>query len=291
MLSFLKKLLSPFFSSSQCKDSFRVQKNTGLIIGGSISGCYFTEEILPDVNLDTFVQLERRGPVLDFMKSINYTFMPTAGQLPTLDFMYDLLAARILSRGHIPLISFVCAGEYSGHTIVMVLNFWHDQSGRIVQVVLTKGMLVYTILQFHSTCVMNFILYGYAISLYPKATFMSKRSAHSYNISSNGDMGTVNKYKAHGFIYEEKDVTQSPELYFPRINHRIGDDFSWMIDMRPEDGPERENPLTMNMWRMMGCNTIDGFWIDAGIMHAGRLDESYSIASTVIYLVYPDTLM
>ncbi len=42
---------------------------------------------------------------------------------------------------------------------------------------------------------------------------------------------------------------------------------------------------------MMGCETIDGFWIDAGIMHAGHLEESYSIASTVIYLEYPDTFM
>ncbi len=153
MSSFLRKLLSPFFTASQREEFFKVQKNMGMLIGGSIVTSYFTEVILPDVDLDTFVQFERRGPMLEFMKSVNYTFMPMATQLLSLDYMYNSPSSRILSRGHIPLISFVCPGEYSGHAIVSVLNFRHDQMGRIVQVVLTKGTPVYAILQFHSsTC-------------------------------------------------------------------------------------------------------------------------------------------
>ncbi len=99
-----------------------------------------------------------------------------------------------------------------------------------------------------AACVMNFISYYYAVSLYPKATFLLKRSVYSYDISSNGDMGPVNKYKSRGYTYEEKDVHHYPELYFPKINRRVGDRHLWLIGMRPEDEPERENPLMANTW-------------------------------------------
>ncbi|KAK0493763.1 hypothetical protein EDD18DRAFT_1107751 [Armillaria luteobubalina] len=176
-------------------------------------------------------------------------------------------------------------------TIVAVLMFRHNQLGKIMQIILTKGTPVYSILQFHSMCVMNFIMYGHAVSLYPKATFLKKRSAYSYNIKSSVDMSPVDKYKAQGIIYEDNNVNNSYKLYYPGINWRIGDDYSWMIDLRPEDGSDRVNPLIANTWRIMGCDEISGFWIDAGIMHAGRLDESYTIASTAVYLIYPDTEM
>ncbi|KAK0231884.1 hypothetical protein EDD85DRAFT_744641, partial [Armillaria nabsnona] len=100
-----------------------------------------------------------------------------------------------------------------------------------IQVILTRGTPVYCILQFHSTCVMNFITDSHAFSLYPVATFIHHKAANSYLMATTTiPHPAIKKYTKRGFKYICSG-DEYEELFHPYVNRRVGDKFTWIVDL------------------------------------------------------------
>ncbi len=148
MLASLVRVLSPFFNHAERILFGEAQRLSGLLISGSVALSFFNEETYPDSDLDLFVDFERRLPVFEFLEEAGYQYTKRIGQPPTLEAVID---GRAHSRPESFGITFSTPGDYPGHHVVTVINFRRVDSERIVQVVLTRGLPLYSILQFHSS--------------------------------------------------------------------------------------------------------------------------------------------
>lgn len=139
-------------------------------------------------------------------------------------------------------------------------------------------------------CVMNFISDSYAVSLYPRATFVHKKSASSYLISHGPAPNPVlAKYRARGFTYVRPGKTYN-ELFEPFKRRRVGDKYCWMISLKPFDDHDDDfNPLLANTWSLIDNMRRPGFWMDCGIMRSLYLQESYCVTSRLLSSLCPDT--
>ncbi|RDB17032.1 hypothetical protein Hypma_002028 [Hypsizygus marmoreus] len=103
----------------------------------------------------------------------------------------------------------------------------------------TEGIMnmysaIEVIVNFYSTCVMNFITYNNAYSLFPYATFMQHRSL-ARPMTAPVELATKQKYEGRGWKYEDLDdedaVRSVPDL--GDCCRQVGDEQTWTIALEP----------------------------------------------------------
>ncbi len=144
----LTNILTPFFLPDHHARFVEMQRLTSLIITGSMAISFFTEHVYEGSDLNLYVQFERREPVLEFLQDIGYKYEPQWGQKKDLAELIDKGDGALMVQ---PKIWFGSGEDYQGQTIIGVLNFLRPGEQMKVQIVLTRGTPMYSVLQFHSS--------------------------------------------------------------------------------------------------------------------------------------------
>ncbi len=136
---------------------------------------------------------------------------------------------------------------------------------------------------------MNFITDLHAFSLYPVATFIHHKAANSHLTASTTTIHpAIEKYTKRGFEYI-RSGDEYEELFQPYVNRRVGDKYTWIVDLNPNtEDDELYFPVMANTWRLIDMTTSGGFWLDAGLLRSSMLDESYSMCSNFLPTICPD---
>jgi len=112
-----------------------------------------------------------------------------------------------------------------------------------VQLVTTSTSPVHSILCFHTTCVMNFITFEGAYSLYPRATFSAHEAITIGKITIR-DLVALEKYTTRGWSIrgQPRDVrSREPLFFFGEIRHVL-DSHSWVISLEIDGIQLRSSP-------------------------------------------------
>ncbi|KAH7890359.1 hypothetical protein F5I97DRAFT_17360 [Phlebopus sp. FC_14] len=142
-----------------------------------------------------------------------------------------------------------------------------NQDSRIVQVIGCKSSPFDAIINFHSTCVMNFIAFNAAYSLYPLATFEHRSSfAMSKTRNSITTDNAFAKYSQRGwhfyFAPRPRDVAGrhcTPFMF--GATRWVGDNYTWTLPLdttgimaRPATNTSSEpfpwDPVVYNSWSL-----------------------------------------
>lgn len=163
MLASLIRILLPFFSWLYLPLFVEMQKLTGLLISGSVALSFFNDQFYCSSDLDLYVDFDRRGAALEFLLKAGYQYKPRPEQDPKLENAVLLRSSQLaIFPTHTTMVTFAVHSDYSGKTIMAVLNFQRPGHENIVQVILTYGTPVRCILEFHSstcTSIYNYMRY------------------------------------------------------------------------------------------------------------------------------------
>ncbi|KAI0083212.1 hypothetical protein BDY19DRAFT_866494, partial [Irpex rosettiformis] len=171
-------------------DAFRIlQARTGAIVSGSFALQFVARTYYEDSDLDVFVHYGAHETVGSWLWSQGYHFLSPLHQ------------ARKAYRNALKSITTTHSRQrgYSEGSLG-VLNFGMERFGwrRKVQVIVTMENPMTIIMQFHSTCVLNFITYEAAYCLYPEATLV-----HHTTLALQAPVSRVRyalmKYQDRGF--------------------------------------------------------------------------------------------
>ncbi len=249
----LERLLSRYLSDKEILELRRLQFSTGAIISGSTVLQFLDRSFYPDSDLDIYVQQDYKREIALWLESIGYKMLPRKGSTNTnlqhaLDEMDDLSNVPM-----IPPSSNVYPGSFA------ILEFSRGYSENKVQLMITEGSPVASVLNFHSSmfklfdpfylltpalaCVMNFITYEKAYSLYPGATFAARKSlvtsvisrpSRSHHLATERALG---KYKARGWeVYRRitKEMITEDTANFSTGLRRVGDSKCWTMSIFPK---------------------------------------------------------
>ncbi len=131
---------------------------------------------------------------------------------------------------------------------------------------------------------MNFISDSFAVSLYPLATFIHKRSASSYLMARiPAPNPTLAKYRNRGFRYIRPGSAQYDRLFEPYKCRRVGDKHCWTVKLNSNAGNEDfYYPILANTWRLVDNTGRGGFWMDCGLLRSAFLEERYCVSSSLL---------
>ncbi|RPD65283.1 hypothetical protein L226DRAFT_456156 [Lentinus tigrinus ALCF2SS1-7] len=228
---------------------------TRFFISGSFALQFFDRTFYPGSDLDLYVQ--KALDVLEigrWLEKEGYTYKPTVAQRATVDAQIKIRQAW---------------GEtevYNGGLVVGdVLSFEkqvQDVSGtetRKVQLVVPSPRHrspLETILNFHSTCVMNVITHDAAYSLYPYATFELNSSAVLTKDTSPRTTNALEKYVGRGFrMLDAKILSTNPKgdqtTFVVDLQRQVADEHSWIIPLSTNGLPRNEgtSSIAKYAWR------------------------------------------
>ncbi|KAI0674150.1 hypothetical protein C8Q78DRAFT_966847 [Trametes maxima] len=250
----INKRLSRFFDHP---NTFRsLQKQTAAIISGSFALQFFDRTYYEESDLDLYVHPDSSCILLGqhLIESEGYLFIPYSWQLED----YDDEVRRLYDRMHLPISDIEDSKElehaYKLRSVRTVYNFVRARDPisygkRKVQLIVCRSSPMASLMDFHSTCVMNVITYNAGFSLYPFATFELKVSLVLNDRETNAP-AALRKYTKRGWknIASDSALVQYLErrafnLDMPRW---VCDGYSWTIPL-PTDGlsePHPEKPLS-----------------------------------------------
>ncbi|PBK94470.1 hypothetical protein ARMGADRAFT_927447 [Armillaria gallica] len=140
MLASLIRILLPFFSWPYLLLFVEMQKLTGLLISGSAALYFFNDQFYCLSDLDLYVDFDRRDAVIEFLLKAGYQYKPRPNQDPKLENTALLHSSQLaIFTMHTTTVTFVVQSDYSGKTIMAVLNFQRLGHENVIQVILTHG--------------------------------------------------------------------------------------------------------------------------------------------------------
>ncbi|EJF59016.1 hypothetical protein DICSQDRAFT_89976 [Dichomitus squalens LYAD-421 SS1] len=229
-------------------DSFAFRSlmaRTHMVISGSFALQLFDRTYYPDSDLDLYVHPDRSiAEVGLWLEKEGYTYLPREWQRQ----VYRDEAERILANIDLPPEAVENDDEagllYNMRSVRAVYSFERSVAPNEilkVQIVVSRLSPLASILDFHSTCVMNVITYNAAYSLYPHATFARREALiiHEDFHSTNSE-NALAKYSSRGWRMLARRspllefiATPGNPLYAPwwAIDQRrwVCDSRSWVI--------------------------------------------------------------
>lgn len=209
----VNRLLSRFISDPH---SFRsLQARTATLISGSLAIQFFDRTFYPESDLDLYVYKEHVIEVGIFLLNDGYQFAPYLGQAN--DFYdalnglnrawIDDLLAETVALIDMPY-RYTCVGEV--FTFKRRSHDTEDSNAFTkVQIIVPRESSLQLVLGSHSTCVMNFITYNTAVSLYPVATFERRESL----VIEPRSIPAFNKYISRGWTLVDSPLSLSVPLH------------------------------------------------------------------------------
>jgi hypothetical protein len=133
-----------------------------------------------------------------------------------------------------------------------------------IQLIACKTSPFDAIINFHSTCVMNFIAFDAAYSLYPVGTFEKRETLPVWRARPLHDLTVVIKYGERGFAWVSTlpsgTSPQNPPFY-PFTDRTVGDRYTWKLpldtrgvalrsQMNPSSSVFQCDPVIYNGWAL-----------------------------------------
>ncbi|RDB23172.1 hypothetical protein Hypma_009675 [Hypsizygus marmoreus] len=221
----LDHLLAPFFTTQDVLKFRVIQSKTDAVISGSTAVQFFARTRYPMTDLDIYVPHQHAYTIGAWLQEIGYQYQRSTR---TLDFALAYLAA---SADQFP----VEPDLYPQKGISAVFSFKNHGQRRGIHLISVEYSPLEAILQFHSTCVMNFIAYDHAVSLYPDATFEKHVSLICHADSPEHDAARA-KYQARGWkMINNLSATECTDLKSDFcVGHRfVSDKHCWTIPLGP----------------------------------------------------------
>ena len=264
----LERLLSRYLSDKEILELRCLQFSTGAIISGSTALQFLDRSFYPDSDLDIYVQQDYTQEIASWLETIGYKMLPREGSTKT-NLQHTM--AEMAELSDVPMIppsSNIYPGSFA------ILEFSRGYSENRVQLMITEGSPVASVLHFHSSmfklfdsfylltpalaCVMNFITYEKAYALYPGATFSARKSlvtsvisrpSHAHQHSTDR---ALEKYKARGWQIIRrmtKELITEDSANFPTGLRRVGDSKCWTMTILPKlDFPP--STIEANTWKL-----------------------------------------
>ncbi|KAI0689529.1 hypothetical protein C8T65DRAFT_746138 [Cerioporus squamosus] len=203
------------------------------IVSGSAAQHFFGREEYEAKDLDIYLPFHGLLPMGRFLQREGFKFQPGLNHHPFFDAAVMALTAfigRTLSKA---------TSDLSGHTYAFkAFNFALPQHshpgkrGRRVQLIAVQGDPVeFMIRSFHSTAVMNYLTGKYAVSLFPRTTFIHRATLVCQDITRQAAVqrAWMDKYRARGFsvvgaTHELPDTTEGQVW-----KRRVGDKLCWVL--------------------------------------------------------------
>ncbi|KAG1859441.1 hypothetical protein C8R48DRAFT_605657 [Suillus tomentosus] len=121
-----------------------------------------------------------------------------------------------------------------------------------------------TIINFHPTCVMNFIAFDAAYFLYPKATFEDRSTLQVWRARPLHDTSVTIKYSQRGFQWLST-LPADTSSFYPHMTRTVGDRYTWKLTLdtqevvlRPQmsssSTPFQFDPVSYNSWSLSECD-------------------------------------
>ncbi|KAF9011197.1 hypothetical protein BDQ17DRAFT_1272684 [Cyathus striatus] len=251
----INKHLSHFFNDPI---AFRnLQARTSSLISGSNVLQFLDRTYFEDADLDIFVHHIHSQEVGHWILAEGYEFVPTVIQSARLDKSNPSFEDV---EGFSDLIeSGSTEDEISDYPLgSLVANvFTFQKEDKKVQLIGTIGSPMPCVLAFHCTCVMNFFTHDRAYSLYPKATFISRKTV-GVKARSKREKDGLKKYASRGWevITQECQIRRSElkGLFFLNKERHPRDEYCWQVPFSIEDIEPRylcqHNPALYNSWVM-----------------------------------------
>lgn len=274
--------LSHFFDNPS---SFRnIQATTGAVISGSNAIQFLDRCFYDGSDLDIFVDQFHALKVAKWLiKSEGYLYKPFRGQ--DVDIGISLMFTEIerdVINGCL-----LQSDEYRGSGVSAIFEFLKEGDKK-VQLITTAVSPIHCILSFHTTCVMNFITFEGACSLYPNATFNNRETITVGPVDKRVGRALA-KYAIRGWtVYASNfaDADLRRVLFFDKRRHVL-DRYSWFIpfdttDIVPRQRPTpssitfTSDPSLYNSWILRTGSTTHAEFV---IISSKLLVHNYIVAS------------
>ncbi|RDB23243.1 hypothetical protein Hypma_009684 [Hypsizygus marmoreus] len=217
-----------------------LQAKTGMLISGSTALQFFDRTCYPDTDLDLYVMHTGAFEVSHWLTTIGYRYQPSLNGPST--FVWAFLDA---SAGQTP----AAPPLYPRRGIIGVFGFFNPGCHQSVQLIVVIFSPIEVILDFHSTCMMNFIAHDRAVALYPYETF-ERGVSLICQVAGPHHVEARTKYVRRGWsmaLHLTHAQTTDPKSDFC-IGHRfVGDKKCWSIPLPsvPGYGP---STIKANSW-------------------------------------------
>ncbi|KAI4294019.1 hypothetical protein K525DRAFT_213688, partial [Schizophyllum commune Loenen D] len=234
----LRHMLLKFMDKGSVLAFRNMLRRTGTVISGSVALHYFARTPVGDSDLDLYTEGHLAGQVFAFIQSLGYAYSPRDSQDSDIN---DTL------RRAVNLFAVRDDAIYNQRAVLDAFSFVRGEA--VIQVMIVAESAIDTILDFHSTTVMNFITYRSAYSLYPYNTFIRMNGVRF--IDDHGD-GPIEKYKERGWrmsatITKAQRDKMGKEIVAP--TRYVGDNRTWIIDL-DMSAPLYPDPILFNSWHM-----------------------------------------
>ncbi|KAG2130045.1 hypothetical protein BD769DRAFT_1355817 [Suillus cothurnatus] len=237
-----------------------LQARTGTLIAGSNVLQFLDRTFYPEADMDLYVHPGHTREVLDFIvEREGYRFKPHSRQ--RLDYR-EIVPHEwdgTQDRGK-PL-------HYRIKGVKSVFSFEkHGPECPLkIQIIECAASPFDTIINFHSTCVMNFITFDAAYSLYPVATFEERNTLQVWRERPFHDLTVVNKYSERGFTWFSTltaSTFSQVSSFHASEDRTVGDRYTWKValniqgvDLRPPMNSSSSifqcDPVIYNGWSLL----------------------------------------
>ncbi|KAF9034346.1 hypothetical protein BJ165DRAFT_676617 [Panaeolus papilionaceus] len=257
----LARLLKPFFTSEQYAAFRLLQEETGTLISGSVALHFFDRTPLSVyTDLDLYVDLRFCAQLGDWLMTIGYQYQ---SRDPTDSATFHEVLQQIEDEWDDvedagPVSWFDNASPWPETPyqdpveIAEVFDFY--KKGRKIQIIACYNSPLRVIMNFHSTCVMNFITHEKAYSLYPWGTFEERWSLiHRRDNYHHPTPDVIAKYARRGWAMLSRVPPHSDQhLKFVAEKRRlVGDRYCWTITLdhaRPDSDTDSSAGAITVIW-------------------------------------------
>ncbi|KAJ3510693.1 hypothetical protein NLJ89_g4533 [Agrocybe chaxingu] len=259
----LEGVLSCYFTPTQILKFRELQFETGALISGSTALQLLDRTKYETSDLDVYVAQRGCKPIAFWLQSIGYKYVPRLPRFPYTQIVPELQTldtALDYMRPHMPQILAIDRERDDEHQFLdprdngysgglNIYDFKKPNDEVKIQLITTWQAPLECVLNFHSTCVMNFITYDKAISLYPQATF-DQRRALACHPNWQGRREAYAKYRSRGWKIIKNAwrlEAEDPESPFALGIRRVGDSKCWTVPICPKlEFPE--STMEANTW-------------------------------------------
>ncbi|KAI5886737.1 uncharacterized protein SCHCODRAFT_02602576 [Schizophyllum commune H4-8] len=225
-----------------------VMRQTGTLISGSVAMHYFARTVVGDADLDLYTEGHHAHTLFAFVIDLGYTYKARKAQDKNLDDALRRAINQLATRDE---------AIYNQRAVLDAFSFVRGDA--VIQVMVGVHSAIDTVLDFHSTIVMNIISHRSAYSLYPVNTFLKKTGIRFIDLS----VGTLDKYIDRGFALA-KTVTLKQWERMGRemctLTRYVGDKSTWIIDLDDTAGTFADSVL-FNSWQFKWIYRTGGFMI------------------------------
>ncbi|KAK6498222.1 hypothetical protein TWF506_004462 [Arthrobotrys conoides] len=259
--------LRPFFQNPVVFRQAMADNN--LIVSGSTALKFFTREKWVSKDLDVYTNsMASLRRTADVLEKEGYKFVPFVWQSKSIE------ASIVNARGmnfkkemeqnlelqDRKVIKEMSNYTYDGAQIQDVFRYSKESENLHIDIILTYGPALLSILEgYYSTYIMNFFTYNRAYNLFAYHTVLKNEGFKTLAEVSPKREEAIQKYKGRGYNIVAYGNYHSCKMQCPlRPHRRVGDMFTWMIDLPINDISIPTNPILVETYtfRMVGHSSV-----------------------------------